>query len=101
VGGDIVGAALDESNVQRASLMAQRLGLPLGAELSCADVVAQLKHPLGYTRCLPAGSRCVVFVSKAQAPRAAELAEAIAAAGFEVILGEWVRPPYIVRRLGG
>jgi probable selenium-dependent hydroxylase accessory protein YqeC len=80
VGVDVLGRALDDTNVHRAALLQERLGRPAGALVTPEDIAAAVLGPGGYASRVAPEHEFALFLSKADTPAAREAAEQIAAA---------------------
>ena len=84
---DALGAPLDDERVHRVESVVEATGKRRGLALDEGDLVACLRHPLGYPSRVPAGARAAVFLNKAE--------DAAAFAAAERIAGRLI-PPYDV-----
>ncbi len=76
---DALEAPLIEAGVFRAGLAAERMGLPLGADITESALCRLANHPLGLFKGAPATARRVLFLNKADTPARREAAARIAA----------------------
>lgn len=94
---DAVGAMLSEEAVHRPLLLAQRLDLEIGTELSAQHVADVLSSPEGGRKGVPAGSEVRVLINKIETAEQLEIGRSIATRALQskgvqaVVLGAVAR----------
>jgi len=82
VGLDVIGAPMDDALVHGSALLAQRIGLTVGATLTLGDVAQTIAGEGGYLEQVPTAARCALWTSKltpARVPTARALTAALRA----------------------